>query len=124
MRIFGYEIRRAGSPPPPPITTKDAPKGQEKGIYTPRLYAGQQSKLITALGGSLSVMDVLGDPRSKILSFQAMVAAFPEVARMLRIPELSLTSLAMPEVLVINIEAVSVLMVKYFELTYLALKMS
>ena len=88
MRIFGYEIRRAGSPPPPPITTKDAPKGHEKSIYSPRLYAGQQSKLITALGGSLSVMDVLGDPRSKILSFQAMVAAFPEVARMLRIHQL------------------------------------
>lgn len=91
MRIFGFEIRRSGQPPQQP-TTKDAPRENEKALYRPSLYTGQQSKLITALGGSLSVMDVLGDPRSKLLTFQAMVAAFPEVARMLRIHQLIMGS--------------------------------
>lgn len=91
MRIFGFEIRRSGQPPQQP-TTKDAPRANEKALYRPSLYTGQQSKLITALGGSLSVMDVLGDPRSKLLTFQAMVAAFPEVARMLRIHQLIMGS--------------------------------
>jgi hypothetical protein len=86
MKIFGFEIRRASQPQ----QAKDAPPTQQKASTygSNRLWVDQRSKLITALGGSSSVLDVLGDPRNKMLSFQAMVAAFPEVARMLRIHEL------------------------------------
>lgn len=83
MRLFGRELRWSR---PQEQTKEVAPDVEKQSISSSNqqiYYYTPPSALLTALGATSSTSQLLADPREKLLTYKTMVAAFPEVSRML-----------------------------------------